>query len=117
MKRTPTLFFGLSFLHQFRRTEGRLPKGSDPQDVQKMHEISQQMLKERGLPADFVNSEYVNQLTANATSELSPVCAILGGILGQEVIKVLSGKEDPLSNFFFYNALAARNPGETARIP
>lgn len=35
---------------------------------------------------------------------MSPVCAILGGILAQEVIKVVSGKDLPIKNWFVFNA-------------
>lgn len=37
--------------------------------------------------------------------EFPPVCAIIGGILGQEVIKAISGKGDPIKNFFFFDAM------------
>jgi len=37
--------------------------------------------------------------------QLSPVCAIVGGILGQEIIKALSQKGRPLQNMFLYSAI------------
>ena len=36
-------------------------------------------------------------------SELSPVCAIVGGVLAQEIIKALSAKDRPHTNSFLYN--------------
>jgi ubiquitin-like 1-activating enzyme E1 A len=36
--------------------------------------------------------------------DFCPVGAIVGGILGQEIIKGSTGKEEPISNFFVYNA-------------
>lgn len=33
----------------------------------------------------------------------SPVCAVVGGVLGQEVIKAVSRKDAPHKNFFFYD--------------
>jgi ubiquitin-like 1-activating enzyme E1 A len=38
-------------------------------------------------------------------SELSPVCAIVGGLIGQEIIKILSVKGEPLTNFFIYDGM------------
>ena len=38
-------------------------------------------------------------------SELSPVAAIVGGVLSQEVIKAVSKKDQPQNNFFLYNPL------------
>ena len=38
-------------------------------------------------------------------SELSPVAAIVGGVLAQEIIKVISNKDAPHNNFFLYNPI------------
>ena len=38
-------------------------------------------------------------------SELSPVAAIVGGVLAQEVIKAVSKKDQPHNNFFLYNPI------------
>jgi hypothetical protein len=35
--------------------------------------------------------------------ELSPVAAILGGMAGQEVVKALTHKDEPIHNFFVFN--------------
>ena len=48
-------------------------------------------------------------------SELSPVCAILGGMIGQEVVKAISGVDKPVNNFFFYDALVS-GTGSIRRI-
>ena len=36
-------------------------------------------------------------------SELSPVCAVVGGVLAQEVIKAISAKDHPYLNSYLYN--------------
>ncbi len=36
-------------------------------------------------------------------SELSPVCAVVGGVLAQEVIKAISAKDRPYTNTFLYD--------------
>ena len=41
----------------------------------------------------------------HCVSALSPVCAITGGILAQEIIKAVSQRDVPHNNFFFYNGL------------
>jgi ubiquitin-like 1-activating enzyme E1 A len=35
--------------------------------------------------------------------EVSPVAAILGGIMGQEVVKAISKRDEPICNFFVFN--------------
>ncbi|CAJ0949789.1 unnamed protein product [Ranitomeya imitator] len=38
-------------------------------------------------------------------SEMAPVCAVVGGVLGQEVVKALSQRDPPHNNFFFFDGL------------
>jgi ubiquitin-like 1-activating enzyme E1 A len=54
---------------------------------------------ERALPASVLAS-----IARTLHVELAHVCAIVGGILGQEILKVLSGKDRPLSNTFVCSA-------------
>lgn len=43
-------------------------------------------------------------LASGAKSILSPMCAALGGIVGQEVLKACSGKFTPINGFFYFDA-------------
>jgi hypothetical protein len=38
-------------------------------------------------------------------AEVSPVCAIVGGVMAQEIIKAVSQKESPHNNMFFLNPI------------
>jgi hypothetical protein len=44
-------------------------------------------------------------LCRNATAELNPVCAIVGGIAAQEIIKAISRDHAPLQNYFVYDGV------------
>eukprot|EP00924_Labyrinthula_sp_SR-Ha-C_P008311 snap_masked-scaffold_11-processed-gene-9.3-mRNA-1 protein AED:0.01 eAED:0.01 QI:22/1/1/1/1/1/2/144/297 len=47
--------------------------------------------------------------------EVNPVCSVMGGIIGQEVVKVISREGSfPIENYFFYNCMEAR--GAVKRI-
>ena len=46
----------------------------------------------------------VKQLASGSKAVLSPMCAALGGIVGQEVLKACSGKFAPINGFFFLDA-------------
>ena len=37
-------------------------------------------------------------------TSLSPVCAIVGGVAGQDMIRALSGKDIPIYNTFFFDS-------------
>jgi hypothetical protein len=39
----------------------------------------------------------------NVFAEVSPACAIVGGVMAQEIIKAVSQKESPHNNMFFFN--------------
>ena len=42
-------------------------------------------------------------MARTAAHEFSPVCAVVGGFLGQDILKVLQGKEAPFANFFTFD--------------
>lgn len=35
---------------------------------------------------------------------MSPICAVVGGVLGQDILKALSAREAPLANFFVFDS-------------
>ena len=56
-----------------------------------------------GACAKLLSDDYLAHLVCAHGVELAPVCAILGGMIASEVIKVISGKEQPINNAFFFN--------------
>lgn len=52
---------------------------------------------------DIKNLFYVVFTYSNLFAEISPVCAIMGGVLAQEIVKVVTEREAPHNNFFFFN--------------
>ena len=54
------------------------------------------------IPSTVLPQTTLLRMARMAGHELSPICAVVGGILGQEILKVLSGKDEPLSNTFVY---------------
>ncbi len=43
-------------------------------------------------------------VAVNARAELSPVCAVIGGVVAQEAIKLLTRVDEPLRNTFLYDS-------------
>mmetsp|Transcript_5076 Transcript_5076/g.11087 ORF Transcript_5076/g.11087 Transcript_5076/m.11087 type:complete len:331 (-) Transcript_5076:873-1865(-) len=66
-----------------------------------------QVMTEQGDDGTFADREVVTEIVEQALEgvEVSPVCAVLGGIVGQELIKSISGKDEPVKNFFFFDGL------------
>ena len=42
-------------------------------------------------------------VATTAAHELSPVCAVVGGLLAQDILKALAAREPPIANFFTFD--------------
>lgn len=48
---------------------------------------------------------YSRDLAMLFDTEMSPVSAVVGGILAQDILRTLSANELPIQNWFYYNGL------------
>lgn len=66
---------------------------------------SSQLLGEAKLIIDKYNlGDSINNLIeCDLYSQISPICAIVGGVMAQEIIKAVSRKEPPHNNLFLFN--------------
>jgi ubiquitin-activating enzyme E1 len=46
----------------------------------------------------------VEIIAAGSSGEVSPMAAMFGGFVGQEVVKALSGKFHPLHQWFYFDS-------------
>ena len=56
-----------------------------------------------GACAKLLSDAYLSRLVSAHDVELAPVTAIVGGMIASEVIKIISGKELPINNAFFFD--------------
>lgn len=79
-----TRTFRIEVIALFQETFGRRPLAKDASEFSS---VLNGALEKNGLPVDFLgeSAEAATAVCATAAAEISPVCAILGGILGQEV--------------------------------
>jgi ubiquitin-like 1-activating enzyme E1 A len=42
-------------------------------------------------------------MTTTAMHEFAPICAVVGGMLAQDILKALGAREAPLANFFTFD--------------
>ena len=82
------------------------------EDMKLLISLKDSIISKYGLPDKKIPDEILPMLF----SELSPVAAIIGGVLGQEVIKVISNKDSPHNNFFLYNPLESCGVVETIGV-
>ena len=73
-------------LQAFRDQYGANPSRFHENDTDstKLLELKQEVTKRCNISSDLIPEDF----TSSCYSELSPVCAVVGGVLGQEIIKV-----------------------------
>ncbi|KAI4815811.1 hypothetical protein KUCAC02_005938, partial [Chaenocephalus aceratus] len=71
-------------LLKFQTDKGRDPDPlSYPEDSQLLRQIREDVLEALAVSSDLLNDDFISY----CFSEMSPVCAVVGGVLGQEVVK------------------------------
>uniref|UniRef100_A0A4X2KRN9 THIF-type NAD/FAD binding fold domain-containing protein n=1 Tax=Vombatus ursinus TaxID=29139 RepID=A0A4X2KRN9_VOMUR len=102
LRRTTCDYFLLQVLLKFRTDKGRDPQ-SDAygEDSELLLQIRNDLLESLGVNPDLLPEDFVSY----CFSEMAPVCAVVGGVLGQEVVKALSQRDPPHNNFFFFDGI------------
>ncbi|KAJ0054168.1 hypothetical protein Pint_01205 [Pistacia integerrima] len=103
-RKTSKLYFAMRVIEQFEEAEGRGVGEISVPDLPGVLKLKKEICEANSLNASRIPDTLLERLIMGAR-EFPPVCAIIGGILGQEVIKALSGKGDPLKNFFFFDVM------------
>lgn len=102
-KRTTKLFFAMRLLEEFEQANERTPGQVSSDDLTAALDLRKRLCELQGVPESWISEKLLDKLLDAGTRELPPVCAIMGGILGQELLKAMSGKGEPLKNFFYFD--------------
>jgi len=93
----------LRALWEFQKLSGgNLPTFSRP-DLELFTTLANERHRELQLDLSSLDAEFLRSFLQNLGCELSPVAAFLGGSLGQDVINVLSAREQPLQNILLFD--------------
>ncbi|XP_062115913.1 SUMO-activating enzyme subunit 1B-1-like isoform X2 [Humulus lupulus] len=103
-RKVSKVFFAMRVLERFEEAEGRKPGEVSNDDLPGVKKLKKELCESQSLNESHIPDALLERLVTNGR-EFPPVCAIVGGILGQEVIKAISGKGDPMKNFFFFDAM------------
>jgi ubiquitin-like 1-activating enzyme E1 A len=57
---------------------------------------------------ELLSQKALQDLAQIATVEIAPVCSVLGGILGNEIIKAISGKGEPANNTLLFDGVSCK---------
>lgn len=96
-KRVPRVYPALQLL---------LEQGNET-PVEALEQARLAKLKQGSLSESFlrepVDGAFVAKLARHAASEFPATCAIMGGVVGAEVIKIIERKEIPMNNLFIFD--------------
>jgi ubiquitin-like 1-activating enzyme E1 A len=101
VKHLPRLYLLLQVFLSFHESRGHYPHSASTDDVDDLIAVKRNLFNKWNLDQSLLPDCFASQ----SLSELSPVCAVVGGVLGQEVVKAVSGRDHPLDNFFFYDGV------------
>ncbi|BES99926.1 sumo-1-activating enzyme E1a [Nesidiocoris tenuis] len=94
-------YFALKILFKFREEKSRNPVSLE-EDWDALDLLRNRILAKYDQPKERVPDEFLEALVG---PEMGPVCAIVGSILSQELIKAISCQDEPHKNTFFFNPL------------
>ncbi|PWN96142.1 hypothetical protein FA09DRAFT_346764 [Tilletiopsis washingtonensis] len=97
------------------------PSGSSeqPPSPEELHKTCLTILDAAGVPSSVLTaggepdevSFFTSFLRSQTThGDFSPTCAIIGGVLAQDILNALGGREEPLCNWFQLDGLAGKGP-------
>ncbi|XP_058810207.1 ubiquitin-like modifier-activating enzyme 1 [Phymastichus coffea] len=96
----------LSFitLHQYVQNFKRLPEVWNDDDCREFLKLAQNIKKNYQFDI-HLNEELLSLFCKTSAGELSPMNAIVGGIIAQEVMKACSGKFHPIFQWLYFDAI------------
>lgn len=76
----------------------------DIYNFDELRTLATDLCAKNGLELDFIKDDILQSLAnGTARAEIVPVSGVVGGVLVQEIIKILSQKDEPFKNFFFFS--------------
>eukprot|EP00199_Chlamydomonas_sp_CCMP681_P000060 CAMPEP_0119109006 /NCGR_PEP_ID=MMETSP1180-20130426/16736_1 /TAXON_ID=3052 ORGANISM="Chlamydomonas cf sp, Strain CCMP681" /NCGR_SAMPLE_ID=MMETSP1180 /ASSEMBLY_ACC=CAM_ASM_000741 /LENGTH=1022 /DNA_ID=CAMNT_0007094699 /DNA_START=109 /DNA_END=3180 /DNA_ORIENTATION=- len=105
-ERPALLHVGFQAVDAFLTAEGHLPRPANKEDAAKVVALTKSI--NEALPeADraTIDEDVLRVLSHSAGGEMGPMAALFGGLVGQEVVKALSGKFHPLFQWLYFDSV------------
>ena len=96
--RPPTLHAGFQAISHFYDVEHRLPRPRNAEDASKFIALAKK------IEAD-ADEKVLTELSYQASGDLAPVNAVIGGFVAQEVLKAVSAKFHPMLQHLYFDSL------------
>ncbi|TFK55878.1 ubiquitin activating enzyme [Heliocybe sulcata] len=96
--RPATLHAGFQALSEFRVQHGRLPRPRNAEDASALVALAKKLEQE-------VDEKVITELAYQASGDISPIVAVMGGFVAQEVLKACSAKFHPMVQNMYFDSL------------
>ncbi|KIJ62625.1 hypothetical protein HYDPIDRAFT_182670 [Hydnomerulius pinastri MD-312] len=101
----PAILHVLLSLWEYQKVHnGKLPESLD--EAPELLSIANSILATSDVNKQVLDSmprELIETMSTSASHEFSPVCAVVGGVLAQDILKALAAREAPIANFFVFD--------------
>ncbi|KAH9890067.1 hypothetical protein C8Q73DRAFT_652933 [Cubamyces lactineus] len=101
----PAIVFAVLAVWEYQAThQGALP--NDPATAAELESIANRLISEADVNRQTLPSipkDLIETMATTAAHEISPVCAVVGGLLAQDILKALAAREPPIANFFTFD--------------
>ena len=98
--RPATLHAGFQALSTFFEKNGRLPRPRNAEDAANVLSLA------KGIAGNTeIDAKVVEELSYQASGDLSPMVAVIGGFVAQEVLKACSSKFHPMVQHLYFDSL------------
>ncbi|KAJ5081341.1 Ubiquitin/SUMO-activating enzyme E1, partial [Penicillium alfredii] len=109
-KQITPLLSCLRALWEFEKVSGGHKPTSSHEDLVSFTRLAGDCHRELQLDPGSLDNVFLRKFLQNLSAELSPVAAFLGGSLAQDVINVLSAREQPLQNILLFDGENSAGP-------
>lgn len=103
LKLSSPAYFIMLIVDEFFNKHSRLPT-HDLADYHLLSSLKSDILSKHGIANSF-DKYFPDEFAQFCISVLNPIAAIVGGVLGQEIIKAISQKDPPHNNFFCFDGV------------
>lgn len=97
-ERPATLHVAFQALSEFRAQNGRLPRPRNSEDATTVVSLAKKLDAE-------IDEKIVTELSYQAAGDVSPLVAVIGGFVAQEVLKACSSKFHPMVQHMYFDSL------------
>ncbi|XP_067003227.2 ubiquitin-like modifier-activating enzyme 1 [Anabrus simplex] len=112
--RPPQLHLAFQALHKFIEENGAVPKPWNQADADDFVSLAKNLLLDGGNDAE-INTGLIETFAKISAGNLSPMNAVIGGVVAQEVMKACSGKFTPIFQWLYFDALECL-PSDLSKI-